>query len=567
LKKTRNTVRGRFVLINTTAILLCFLLLAAVSLYVVYYTIENRGKSYMASGVDMICSQMEHEYQNALQISQQMLPQGAVGQALLKIMRSATPYEKYEAEDEFTRLFSVITFVTSQPELSMYYDPQSGSMYKGNTRPKASFDKSQLATLFETSAITYQPIHQSQSYISNYDVLSISREAKFLNDLKLLIYVEVRTNALKILENLSINRESNYELYLTDKSGSIRFATDGGAEELSLENLSDGFGRSGKHVYFAKKAAFGFYCVLVEEAADFYDGMFPWLIGIIAVMAAIIVILLSSVLIFNRIILAKLKKLMVAIGSIREDTLVLTGEKTGLMEFDLLTDKFSELLARIRRLISDLSLKEQERTQLELENLYFRINPHFLKNSLNAVYWIARMRKQSEISEIVHSLIEILSYTLGKSGNESTIRTEIEAAKAYITVEKHRHDFEVEYDIENGAYLDAASPRLILQPLAENAIGHGLNVGGKLILRVRPTDQGAIVRVEDDGCGISPELLEKLNESGGIRQNAGIGLKYVENMLRSFYGESAKITFESREGEGTAVSLLLEKTDEEDKGE
>jgi two-component system sensor histidine kinase YesM len=232
---------------------------------------------------------------------------------------------------------------------------------------------------------------------------------------------------------------------------------------------------------------------------------------------------------------------------------------TGLKEFDMLMARFGDMTGRIRQPICDVERKEAARRQAELEKLYYQINPHFLMNSLNSIHWLARLRGQDDISQLVYNLNTILSYSLARSSQTPCLRSEIEVVRNYIVFEQNRHSFHVEIDVEEGPYLNEPTPRLILQPLVENAVCHGMDVDGNLKIVIRPLEEGARIVISDDGCGLNNELVNMLNDDQALPQMGGIGLRYIHLMLRQYYENDAFMYFKSTQGHGTTVTLTLGK--------
>nr|WP_276576542.1 histidine kinase [Caldicoprobacter algeriensis] len=210
----------------------------------------------------------------------------------------------------------------------------------------------------------------------------------------------------------------------------------------------------------------------------------------------------------------------------------------------------------------DIEKKEKQRHALEVEKLYYQINPHFLMNALNSVHWMAVINKQHDISNYISKLNYILSYSLGKTDQDTTLRTEIKMLQTYLDLQKMRYDFEAFVNVVEGDYLDTHVPRLILQPLAENAICHGLDQNGILTIDVSPDYQSNMIKVviQDNGKGLDPQILESISYPGHLNNGAfgqGIGLRYVYFMLESFYGDRASMIVESKPHEGTTVKLFL----------
>nr|WP_255654601.1 histidine kinase [Cohnella sp. REN36] len=219
---------------------------------------------------------------------------------------------------------------------------------------------------------------------------------------------------------------------------------------------------------------------------------------------------------------------------------------------------------QIQQLIVDVEQKEKRRHQLEIEKLAYQINPHFLMNALNSVRWLAVMHRQADIDKFVSSLIFLLNYNLGKSQETATLRTETKVMRAYLDLQQMRYDFEVKLDLVEGSYLDCPVARFILQPIVENAVCHGLDEHGKLEISISPDEAAhiATVVIRDDGKGLSQEMLVLLRREAPDPPDPqqtgwGIGLRYVRSMLKSFYGDEARLHIDSTPSLGTTVTMHL----------
>jgi two-component system sensor histidine kinase YesM len=174
------------------------------------------------------------------------------------------------------------------------------------------------------------------------------------------------------------------------------------------------------------------------------------------------------------------------------------------------------------------------------------------------------MHHQTEIETFTAELNYILAYSLGKIDKETTIRTEVKMLQAYLRLQKMRYDFQAEVEVEDGEYLDTPTARMILQPIAENALHHGLGEDGCLSIRVSRSDvrNDISIILEDNGRGLTAKELDSIKQtlkksSSEENKSNGIGLRYVHYMLESFYGDKAIIDIESELTKGTRVTLLL----------
>lgn len=208
----------------------------------------------------------------------------------------------------------------------------------------------------------------------------------------------------------------------------------------------------------------------------------------------------------------------------------------------------------------ELKLEEQERLLLQarMAALQNQINPHFLFNTLNTISSLVRFDPDTA-REMILKLATILRRLLHSTDSFVQLREEIEFIDNYLDIEVvrfGRDKLKVVKELEAGA-LDAMVPAMLLQPLVENCIKHGLASkveGGSITLRGRILKSRLIIEVEDDGVGMgSAQLLERPNGLGGT----GIGMANVAERLKVLYGNAAKMIIDSRAGVGTLIRLRL----------
>jgi two-component system LytT family sensor kinase len=207
-----------------------------------------------------------------------------------------------------------------------------------------------------------------------------------------------------------------------------------------------------------------------------------------------------------------------------------------------------------------IKLEEQERLLLHarMEALQNQINPHFLFNTLNSVSSLVRFDPDTA-RELIIKLATILRRLLSSGDAFVPLREELEFIDNYLDIEVvrfGRDKLQVMKELEP-ASLDRMVPSMLLQPLVENSIKHGLAPkieGGSIFLRSRLTDSQLIIEVEDDGVGMgAANFLEKPSGLGGT----GIGMANVSERLKVLYGDTARMTIDSHEGKGTLIRLRL----------
>jgi two-component system LytT family sensor kinase len=208
--------------------------------------------------------------------------------------------------------------------------------------------------------------------------------------------------------------------------------------------------------------------------------------------------------------------------------------------------------------------EEQKRLVLEarFDALQRQINPHFLFNTLNSIASLVRFRPEMA-REMIVKLANILRALLKDHDDFVPLRDELSFTDDYLGIEVVRFGAEklrVEKEIEPET-LELLVPSMLLQPLIENSIKHGLEPrisGGTVTVRCRVRNSRLVVEVEDDGVGISPESAAAARSvSGNGRQGAGIGMRNVRERLEVLFGVDASFEVESRPGRGTRITLEL----------
>ncbi len=207
-----------------------------------------------------------------------------------------------------------------------------------------------------------------------------------------------------------------------------------------------------------------------------------------------------------------------------------------------------------------IKLEEQERLLLHtrMEALQNQINPHFLFNTLNSVSSLVRFDPDTA-RELIIKLANILRRLLHSSDAFVPLRDEVEFIDDYLDIEVvrfGRDKLRVIKELEPSS-LDVMVPSMLLQPLVENSIKHGLSPkieGGSIFLRSRLHDSTLTIEVEDDGVGMgAAQLLEVPTGLGG----SGIGMANVAERLKVLYGDTARMTIDSHEGKGTLIRLRV----------
>jgi two-component system sensor histidine kinase YesM len=283
----------------------------------------------------------------------------------------------------------------------------------------------------------------------------------------------------------------------------------------------------------------------------------------IVVTLILILSAISIAFLISRQIVKPLKKLVIVMKIVEKGDFNVQANFSGKDEVGHLAATFNNMVAKIKKLIEEDYLNRIRQKDLELQMLQSQINPHFLYNTLESIHMTAEINKDHEASVMVTTLGKFLRYSIGSSNEISTVRDEINHLEEYTFLQKVRFEsmFSIIVNIDEDIY-DSKIIKLILQPPVENAIYHGLDnmsSGGKIEVRGRRQEGNIIFEISDNGCGMNPETVEKMNGyiNGFNKSFKGIGLKNVNKRIKLHYGEEFGLVIVSSEGMGTTVIITL----------
>lgn len=232
-------------------------------------------------------------------------------------------------------------------------------------------------------------------------------------------------------------------------------------------------------------------------------------------------------------------------------------------EFYILQNTFDYMVSKIEDLIAEVYEEQNSKRIAEIRALEMQFNPHFLYNTLDTIKWAALIQKANNAAEMANLLSRLLHISLGKGEETITVAEEIEHVQCYLGIQKLRFNFMIDVNImvaENTKSLK--TPKLILQPIVENAILHGLadkSEGAILTIRADRIDGKLKFEVEDNGLGFDPQELSAIKESkrksGEIF--TGIGISNVNQRIQLICGPQYGIQIHSQPQVGTKVEIWL----------
>lgn len=231
-------------------------------------------------------------------------------------------------------------------------------------------------------------------------------------------------------------------------------------------------------------------------------------------------------------------------------------------EIGSLGRSFNLMTSEIQALMEQNVYEQKQKRKSELKALQAQINPHFLYNTLDSIIWMSEAGENDEVVEMTSALARLLRQSISNDQEEVELEKEIEYVKNYLTIQKMRYKDKLEFFI----YVDprvAHVPiiKLVLQPLVENAIYHGIKykeTKGNLKIYARPVDGRVEIVVADDGIGMDEDVMEHIfDEHRKEQKRNGVGVTNVQKRLKLQYGSEYGIRYESVKGAGTKAVITI----------
>lgn len=282
---------------------------------------------------------------------------------------------------------------------------------------------------------------------------------------------------------------------------------------------------------------------------------------LMAAVLVVIALLLSSLI--SRNITLPIQRLRDSMAKVQEgdfetaDVEVVSGNEIG-----SLTTSFNVMTHRIQELMEQNIYEQKEKRKSELKALQSQINPHFLYNTLDSIIWMAEGKKNEEVVLMTASLARLLRQSISNEDELVPIGQEVEYARSYLTIQKMRYKDKLEFQIDVAPEIsNIMIIKLVLQPIIENAIYHGLKYKesiGLLIVHGYAQDNHAVLEIIDNGIGMDEETLEHIFEKHKVNYHSnGVGVYNVQKRLQLYYGSDYGITYKSRVGEGTMATITI----------
>lgn len=440
-------------------------------------------------------------------------------------------------------------------------------MYGGNYYTGLNTEKYKDEIIAREGKCCWFCTAQPLGYANGSYILARSLNAESQKNVAILYYV-LRNN---MISNICDQLTADYQYtYVTDESGNVFYASDYKyfSTGLDLSSIDKKVKISSqtvrwndqKYILVAKKMmAYNWYCINLVDVDELVRDARIMVLPFFGIAALYIVFMLVMIRLLNHYVFRPLKELKKNMDQYATDNLW-PAEMTevGIGEFRSLSRHFNSMTRRIDYLMKEYKRETDEKNQLQLNMMASQLTPHFVYNALNTIKWMAVLNHQDQIRKVTESLVYIFMNATRTEDEKYTLHDELELVKNYAVIQKVRFmNFDLEIEVspeEERCHIR----KLMLQPIVENAIVHGLARGRikdtKIIIRAW-SDEYLHIEVKDFGIGFD---VEKWRKEGKIRENhTNIGIHHVEKLIQLEFGEPYCLQIESEPDAGTTVRYLL----------
>ncbi|XID92937.1 sensor histidine kinase [Paenibacillaceae bacterium WGS1546] len=418
------------------------------------------------------------------------------------------------------------------------------------------------------------PSHVQPVFKEDYRwVVSLSREIRSPDNTKGLgiLLVDLNFSVISdILNGIELGKRGY--VYIIDRSGRVVYhpqqqllysnlKTEMIDEALVLDNgsfITDEGGQS--RIYTVQDSGFGWKIVGVSYVSELVNNKgemqtsFFTLGGISLVVALLLSFLLS------RNLTGPIHRMQKHMSEVEKGNFDIQVPVDSTREIGMLARAFNLMVVRIRELMAQVVKEQEFKRKSELNALQAQINPHFLYNTLDSIVWMAENDKSAEVVRMTSALARLFRASISKGSELVPIRNEIEHISNYLTIQKMRYRDKLDFRIDvDDAIKGNLTLKVLLQPLVENAIYHGIkNKYGTGAIRITGEREGEaiVLRVNDNGVGMDEETRKSLlTPAAEAKPGKGVGLMNVHERIRLYFGKNYGLTIDSEPDEGTTVTV------------
>lgn len=473
-------------------------------------------------------------------------------------MEYGTPYEQYE---QLTQKVDPILRSSSYFHGGM----QRITIYTDNGMVKHDTTVAPVSEIEETDWYQKTLEHPGLNWFVNYPekTLFSARKLAFSGAREGVNILYMDVDYQKLFTPYAETLISECGLYITDQEGKLVF------EESRFSGKNQNYDLTYSEFLEQRDRGSADYTILCEQSNT--TGWTVWLyqpVGLagesmrpIGVMAGVTILICTfaavlAYFITSGMVSGRIERLTCLMQEVQEGSMDMQVGSDDRDEIGMLYRGFGSMMKRIRTLINEVYLSKITQKEAELKALQAQINPHFLYNTLSLINWKALAAGEEDISRMTLAMSTFYRTALNRGRNVLQVEAELSNTRAYLEIQSMLHDGDFDYEIEvQPEILQCESLNLILQPLVENAIHHGIEEKtdgrGKISVRGWKEDNCVWFMVEDNGVGMEQKVADKIL----TMESKGYGVRNVDERIRLCYGEKYAMKVESVVGKGTKMTI------------
>ncbi|MHA0855766.1 sensor histidine kinase [Paenibacillus sp. CMAA1364] len=571
-----NTLRNQMLLGFLSVMLIILTFVGAITFHSVSTLLKNNAEKHIQQNAIQANGRLEGILEQINSLTMLVSTNEYIQQLLIRdVEGQPASFTERQALAPIINLVQIYTNATQSVELYNKDGARLHPLDSGSLRDKVPEDWIKLTKEKEGSLVWFgiDPLDPTS-------VLAIRQISLIDRDFTTGGYLLIRADCSKFALNGSLSGEGEKEtMLLLSSAGQIITSNDATISQKTATMLMEGsndqvvaIDQQSFIVVKQRSSVTGWTLLILTPVSVITAGIsiLRMTIVVSAIMGILLFILLSFFL--AALITRPVLKLIKAMRNSGLGILKPIENVSSTMEIQELNYSYNTMVDNINELIQLVYEKELSRSHTELKALQAQINPHFLFNTLDVLYWSLLDKDQDQLAEYVVAMSDLFRYTItGQSkGGWVRLHDELEHVKRYLLIMKMRFEDRLDWEIDAPPeFADVDLPRLLLQPLVENAILHGVESKiepGRVRLTVARDGERIAITVEDDGVGMDEEKLRSLMEgldSGKVpsSKDSGVGIVNVQRRLQLFfsgkYDESAVMTIDSQKGQGTCIKIRI----------
>lgn len=589
MERTRSIVRAlfRFKSLQTTILaVLITLVSATVLIYMVISVEQNRetvletSTEYTQQLVDMVNGDIDSYFSNMRNIAQLIMNSADFENYLVEDIENDDRYDTYQKriEEQFRILRETRDDIDNIGIMG-----KNGSYFINDSRteknPYADLDQVEWYQKAMEGEEALTPSHVQNAIRDEYKwVVTLSQgiRNKETDKIEGLLFIDLNYRSISSLcEKISLGNKGY--VFILDKDGRIvyhprqQLLYSGVQKEETATVLRNSTGsfisRDKERLYtISRSETTGWTVVGVVYLNEMMEkSNHTKKLYVLVAMGLICIATVFSIILANM-ITKPIRELRASMKKVEEGNLDISLQRPNYSnEIADLISSFNVMIERIKELMDRIITEQAEKRKSELRALQAQINPHFLYNTLDSIIWMAESSKMPEVIRMTSSLSKLLRKSISKQEEFVKLTDEISYTSEYLKIQKMRYHDKLDYDIcVDDEILQIPIAKLIIQPLVENAIYHGIKLKeGKGLIQITGTREGdrAVIKVIDNGVGMSEEELDQILRERPGEDTGKVGVINVQRRIQLYYGKAYGLHYESTRMQGTTVSVTIPMSD------